>query len=231
MVDGTIVPANIYDALREGCAKKIPVIIGNNAEELPIFGSLLKPGLTQLFVKYTILSKLKKLGATSRQINTLLELYRTAISADDRKAHREYNHLFSDEYFRIPATLFAESQQSAGPNVYFYCFAHQAPKIGAAPHVMELYFVFGNLKTSDVADMMQVTGNDEEVCLSQSMMAAWTTFARTGNPNHPALPEWLPYEPDHRTTMFFNLQSQVKTLPSDPIRSAWMNIVDVTIFK
>jgi para-nitrobenzyl esterase len=230
-IDGTIIPEDIYGALRGGWSKNIPIIIGVNGEELPLFGLMLKPGLMQTLVKSSILSKLRKLGATGKQINTLLDLYRKELPANQVATRREYNHLFSDEFFRIPATLFAEAQQSAGSKIYFYNFVHPAPKIGAASHVMELYFVFGTLKTTDIADMMQVPGTDEEVRLSQAMMTAWTFFARTGNPNHPGLPEWQSYEPEHRATMFFDLQPQVVNLPFDTIRSSWMSIVDSAILR
>ena len=230
-IDGTVIPEDVYSALRRGCSKDIPIIIGVNAEELPLFGLILKPGLTQTMVKNNILRKLKKLGATGRQIKALLDLYRGSLSPQERQTGREYNHLFSDETFRIPATLFAEAQQSAGPKIYFYCFAHPAPKIQAASHVMELYFVFGTLKTTDVAEMMQVPGTEEELRLSQAMMTAWTTFARTGDPNHPGLPEWPPYDLERRSTIFLDLQSRAVDLPMDAIRSTWMGIVNSSIFS
>jgi para-nitrobenzyl esterase len=231
VIDGTIIPEDVYGALRGGCSKEIPIIIGANAEELPLFGLMLKPGLMQTIVKTGFLSKLKKLGATGKQINALLTLYRSNLSSEEVAMHREYNHLISDEFFRIPATLFAEAQQAAGANIFFYCFSHPAPKMGAASHVMELYFVFGTLNTPDVADIMRVPGTDDEVRLSKVMMTAWSSFARTGNPNHSALPEWPSYEREHRATMFFDLQSRVVNLPFDAMRSAWMGIVDTSIYR
>jgi para-nitrobenzyl esterase len=231
VIDGTIIPENVYGLLRSGCSKDVPVIIGVNGEELPLFGVILKPGLMQTLVKRSILSKLKKLGATSKQINTLLKLYRKKLPAIQLAAHREYNHLFSDEHFRIPATLFVEAQHVAGARVYFYNFVHPAPKMGAASHVLELYFIFGTLKSTDIADMMRVEGTDEEVRLSLAMMAAWTSFAATGDPNHVGLPEWPPYEPERRATMFFDLTSRIMDLPFDVIRSAWMRVVDASILR
>jgi para-nitrobenzyl esterase len=226
-IDGTIIPADVYGALRSGCSKSVPILIGVNGEELPLFGLMLKPGLMQTLVQGSILFKLRKLGATGRHIRTLLDLYRKELPT----AHREYNHLFSDELFRIPATLLAEAQQAAGANIYFYNFVHPAPKIGAASHVLELYFVFGTLKTTDIADMMQVPGTDEEIHLSQTIMNAWTAFARTGNPNYPRLPEWPPYETEKRATMFLDLRSRVVNLPFDSIRSVWMSIVDSSVLR
>jgi para-nitrobenzyl esterase len=81
VIDGTLIPEDVYGALRAGCAKEIPIIIGHNAEELPIFGLMLKPGLMQTIVKHSFLSKLKKLGASGRQINSLLALYRAGEGA------------------------------------------------------------------------------------------------------------------------------------------------------
>jgi para-nitrobenzyl esterase len=79
--------------------------------------------------------------------------------------------------------------------------------------------------------MMRVEGTDEEVRLSLAMMAAWTSFAATGDPNHVGLPEWPPYEPERRATMFFDLTSRIMDLPFDVIRSAWMRVVDASILR
>jgi para-nitrobenzyl esterase len=229
VIDGTIIPEDVYGTLRQGSARDVPVIIGINAEELPLFGLILKPGFMQMLVKTSILSKLRKIGTTNRQIKTLLDLYRDNLTAEERAEHREYNHLFSDEFFRIPAILFAEAQQAAGSDVFFYCFSHPAPKMGVASHVLELYFVFGSLKTADIAEMMEVPGTDEELRLSAAIMHSWTSFARTGIPNHFSLPEWPTYEPECRATMVFDLQSRIVDLPWDAIRTAWMSIVDTCL--
>jgi para-nitrobenzyl esterase len=102
--------------------------------------------------------------------------------------------------------------------------------MGAASHVMELFFVFGTLNTPDVADMMRVPGTDDEIRLSQAMMTAWSSFARCGDPNHAGLPEWPLYEPEHRRTMFLDLHPRIVDLPFDAIRSAWTGIVDTCIY-
>ena len=44
---------------------------------------------------------------------------------------------------------------------------------------------------------------------------AWATFARTGNPGAPGLPDWRPYTAQDRETMILNYDSE---LVSDPRR-------------
>lgn len=36
------------------------------------------------------------------------------------------------------------------------------------------------------------------------MHRAWIAFVRTGDPNHPDLPQWRPYDTRTRTTMRFD---------------------------
>jgi para-nitrobenzyl esterase len=61
------------------------------------------------------------------------------------------------------------------------------------------------------------------------MMTAWTSFARSGDPNHAGLPEWPRYNLEKRSTMFLDLESHVVDLPFDAIRSAWMEVVTSSI--
>ena len=45
--------------------------------------------------------------------------------------------------------------------------------------------------------------------MAKQMSAAWLAFARTGDPNTPALPNWPAYDAARRATMVFNLESRV----------------------
>jgi para-nitrobenzyl esterase len=231
VIDGKVIPEEPYAALRGGWARDIPVILGVNSEELPIFGAILKPGISQLFMKWVILNQLWKLGISGKQIRNLLKLYRRSLPPQQRTPNREYNHLFSDANFRIPATLLAQALLSGGSRLYFYNFCAPAARVGTAMHVMELYFVFGSLGTADIAEVMRVPGTEAECGLSQAMMAAWAGFARSGDPNHPGMVHWPAYDPARRATLFFNLQPQVCDAPFESIRSAWMEIANTTIFR
>ncbi|MEE4193964.1 MAG: carboxylesterase family protein [Anaerolineae bacterium] len=221
IIDGKIIPENVLQELQENTSQGIPVLMGDMAEELPAFGGIIKSRLLTLFLKGMLVNPVKKLGLTKTQVNTLLELYRKELPAEDRVEHREYNHLLSDATFRVPIIRMAESILAGKGQVHTYCFAYRAPRSRSALHVLDLYFVFGTLGTEDAADIMKVSGTDAEEALSRAMIAAWTNFAKNGDPNTELLPSWPAYTLQNRTTMNFDLHSAVVDSPADPIRAYW----------
>ena len=226
--DGHWLPDDPYTHLKTGFAREIPILIGANQEELPIFGGLIKNPIQQWVMKSILFGWIKKMGLSARQIQHLLPLYRKTLTPAQAAQKREINYLLTDAFFRIPATLLAEAHlagQAEQAKTYFYCFAHPAPQIQAASHVMELYFVFGTLATKDISQMMRVPGTEEELLLSRQMMKAWSNFASSGDPNHADLPAWPPYETERRSTMFFQIQPRVVAAPLEEARSEWEKIL------
>lgn len=50
------------------------------------------------------------------------------------------------------------------------------------------------------------------------MSSAWAAFARAGDPNTDALPQWPAYDLDRRATMIFDVDSRVRDDPYAEIR-------------
>ena len=50
--------------------------------------------------------------------------------------------------------------------------------------------------------------------LGEAMQDAWIAFARTGNPEHPALPSWPQWTPERNAVMVFDDQSRVEDDPA-----------------
>ena len=46
--------------------------------------------------------------------------------------------------------------------------------------------------------------DDDIPPLSDAMIAAWSSFARTGSPNNDLLPEWRPYKTGDEVTMILD---------------------------
>jgi para-nitrobenzyl esterase len=76
-------------------------------------------------------------------------------------------------------------------------------------HGMELPFVFDH---PDAMSFMTGRGADR-YALATAMSEAWVSFARTGNPGHPGIPQWTAFDPVTWPTMVFG--SQVALL-NDP---------------
>ena len=72
-------------------------------------------------------------------------------------------------------------------------------------HCMDIPFALNNV---DVAGPVLGTAPDLQI-LEARMSAAWAAFARTGNPSHPGIPEWLPFTPTGRETMVLDVEPQL----------------------
>jgi para-nitrobenzyl esterase len=57
--------------------------------------------------------------------------------------------------------------------------------------------------------------------LADKMSRAWLAFARTGNPNCEAIPEWPRYSSAQRPTMIFDNKCRVENDPYGVEREAW----------
>jgi para-nitrobenzyl esterase len=51
--------------------------------------------------------------------------------------------------------------------------------------------------------------------------SAWVSLAKTGNPNHPKIPDWPAYDADERATMIFDNETRVENDPRSEIRKFW----------
>ena len=109
--------------------------------------------------------------------------------------------LISDTLIRIPMIRAAEIKADARQApVYLYNFVWKAPVDGGmwgSPHAIDIPFAFGNTDKST-----SLTGTGPEATeVSRNLMSAFVTFARTGDPNNPRMPEWRPYDTASRATM------------------------------
>ena len=66
-----------------------------------------------------------------------------------------------------------------------------------------------------------MTGSGQErYALADKMSRAWVAFAKTGNPNHPGLPDWRPFTATERATMVFDNDCKVVNDPGSAQRAA-----------
>ncbi len=222
VLDGNIIPRNIDELMESGITKGIDLIIGYNADELPLFGYYLKSSrrITRFLARTMVKRRIQRLGLRKSAMKQILEVYRNKLE-EQTTSGKELDFLLKDVMFRMPAIQFAEKHSSTHSGTYFYTFSYPAPNIGSAVHVLELFFIFKTITTTDISDDMELLGSKEEEELSQKIMNYWINFARKGDPNHPDLPEWPRYDSENCTTMILDVSPGVVERHRDEIRIIW----------
>ena len=112
------------------------------------------------------------------------------------------------------ATLMAEARakMGAGPT-WHYKLAWRSPAEGGrriTPHSLCLPFVFDNVQAG-----ARLTGppTDATKAMTAQMAGSWLAFARSGNPDNPAIPKWAPYDLETRATMIFDVPPRAEADP------------------
>jgi para-nitrobenzyl esterase len=126
----------------------------------------------------------------------------------------------TDHAMRMPSLVIADRKaaQNAAP-VFTYLFTYETPVLGGrlkSPHALEIPFVFETLHTAPF------TGKSPtRFPLADKMSRTWIAFARTGNPNNEAIPNWPIHSTDQRPTMIFDEKCRVENDPLGAERRAW----------
>ena len=71
-----------------------------------------------------------------------------------------------------------------------------------------------------VRSNMVGSGRADGQLMADRLAAAWVAFAKTGDPNNPALPHWPPYEPARAPTMIFDTDTRVGERPAAGVQGA-----------
>jgi para-nitrobenzyl esterase len=213
-------------AVENGAAKGIEVIIGSNRDEAKLFaagprepiddGKLIER-VARLLPKKTA-ARASDLVAVYRKSREGLKLPATNLDILDA--------ITGDEMFRIPSIRLAEAQRPHQPRTLMYLFTYESParrgSLGAC-HALELPFVFGTLD-APTQDKFAGTGPVVDR-LAQNMMAAWIGFTRAGDPSHPGIGGWSTYDTRERATMIFGRESALERAPFDEERIAWEGVL------
>ncbi|WP_404710450.1 carboxylesterase/lipase family protein [Sphingomonas sp. MMS24-J13] len=209
VADGTVVPHTPFGPGAPPISPHIPLIVGHTATETTV----LFPPPNAFTLGWTDLAA--ALAPKSRDPGALI--------AGFRKLHPAASA--SDLYFRITTEIGMgrnariAADKHAGLNrapVFAYLLEWRTPVQGGklrSPHGLELPLVFDTVGNAagTIGD-----GVAEAQHLADTMSAAWTNFARAGDPNGPGVPHWPRYTLPERATMVFDNRPIVRT---DPLRA------------
>jgi carboxylesterase type B len=128
----------------------------------------------------------------------------------------------TDAFMRLPARRVADAHCGHGGQTYVAEFAwgaHGTEWDRGAFHAIDLPFTFGTLDRCGWAGFL---GADAVAArIAAEHMAAWASFARSGDPGTPELESWPRYELPGRPTMRFMSDSAVVWDPLGEIAAAW----------
>jgi len=215
VVDGTVLPISPLDAIAQGSAAGVRVLIGTNADEMTLFG-MMDPGLSSMDDERLLRRVRSYRGDAAAAVIEKYAANRPGASTADL-----WIALATDAVFRIPAIHLAENHIPHG-SVHCYLFTWATPAFGGvlrSTHALEIPFVFDNLGKAG-ADVF--TGDGEErQGIADVMHRAWIAFAGNGDPSHTGLPEWPPYRREERATMRFDVKCELLVDPAGDERSLW----------
>ena len=219
VVDGGALPEHPLTAIASGLSAKVDVMIGTTRDEWNLF-SLMDPNQSDQSEEAMTAHFERWIGPEAKR---LIQAFRD-IRGAGAPTKEIYNAIQTDRIFRIPALRLAEAQVAHPSRLYSYLFTWEAPvpNLGAC-HGIDISFVFGTA-LGDSITFFTGPGPEANV-LAEKVMDAWLAFARTGDPNHPGLDPWPPYDTDRRATMLFGKSCEVVDAPEDAQRLAWEGLL------
>jgi para-nitrobenzyl esterase len=215
-VHGTdVVPEPALVRIDEGAARGVDLLVGCNADEWAAFAP--SPAALDAAKTQTAMVADAVFASAGRTGADVLDAYRRHRSG--RGAEESVVPFGTDMVFRIPAIRLAEAAQRHNPRTYMFRFGLKG-RLGAA-HAIELPFVFDALDRTDgeVGEFLFAEEPPEE--LATTVHGAWSSFVKTGSPQHPSLPEWPAYDPTRRATMEFDVEPRLVDDPDAEERKLW----------
>jgi para-nitrobenzyl esterase len=205
IVDGHTIVSDPLASARAS-APAVPLLIGCTTEEAAMFLAM-DPSYEALDAMALEARLSAALGDGSASV---LSAYRDAFPhADARELLRRID---TDRDIRVANREFVELKHAGGgAPIYNYLFDYPTGVLDGAigaGHSVDLAFVFGNADRIPLSGT--APGRDE---VERQMVAAWTAFARTGDPSTPLLPAWPAHSGAHETMVLGWPQSH---LVADP---------------
>ncbi|MFG3025320.1 carboxylesterase/lipase family protein [Streptomyces sp. NPDC048254] len=212
VVDGEVLPATPWQALSNGTARDVELIIGHNRDEFRLFVALS--------------GQLGKIG--DDQATEALRVF--GPGPDGERAYREaflgasagelYELVQTDWLFRMPSLRLAEAQVTGGGRAHVYELTWQAPGNGGAfgaCHGLDGTLLFGTFDAHLGPLLLGPEPSAEARSLSSRFRATWTAFATTGDPGWPA------YDPDRRLVQVLDSDPVVTAYPEETSRRLWQD--------
>ncbi len=202
-------PMDPVEAMRQGKAHQVPLIVGNNAEEARLFTRF----LPLLPMNEPMIEKLlADADAEARE--------RITAAYPDYPSPAACIQLGGDFAFGSATWQIAEAHGKHAPTyLYRYDYAPRTLRWSGlgATHATELFAVFDVYRTRFGSLLTAAADRRSARRVSNDVQARWRAFSRTGVPGE----GWPAYTQDERPVMVFDRRSHVEYDPHAHRRQAW----------
>ena len=222
MEDGTIIPRQPWDPAAPAVSAAVPLLVGYVRTEETLYD---RPTPEKLALDETGLKQ---------RVGARLGVDPQAVIDAYRKAHPtatpwDLHILIATDHPRgTYAREVAKRKAAQGAaSAYCYRFDWETPEGGGhmrSPHNVEVAFVFNTIAAAGSL----ISKRSDAYALANKVSAAWVAFARSGDPNVPALPRWPAYSASRRDTMLFNNESRVEQDPDREPRLAMEKVLKLS---
>jgi para-nitrobenzyl esterase len=221
VVDGDVLPQAPLDAVAAGAARAVELVVGTTREEMHLFQL---DGIPDAALPHVLAAQLageavNPVAAAERLVAGTRRLL--AARGEDASAAAVFYALQTELGLRWPSIRLAEAQAARQARTWMYLFTWPSPMDGGALracHALDLPFTFATL---DAPGMAAFAGSGPAAeRLSATLRAAWTGFARDGDPSAPGL-SWPRYDVRRRATLELGATCRVLDAPLDQERALW----------
>jgi para-nitrobenzyl esterase len=208
VVDGWVLPQDVYSIFAAGKQNDVPLIAGSVGDDGPGAGMPAKAAEVPAWAK-------ENYGGLAGEF---LKLFPAA--SDDQAA--KSSHDLRRDRSLVGARTWVALHAQSGKKAYWYLFNHASPMPPGAMfsgrpatdmgsyHGGELVYVWSNLYLKD----WPWTAADRN--LAELMSSLWTNFAKAGDPNGAGMPKWTPYDPKNEMLLYITTDGKLQAPPFKP---------------
>jgi para-nitrobenzyl esterase len=181
IVDGYVLPQDVYTIFAQAKQNDVQLLVGNNADE----GTALVPQGASIKAEQFVAVARGRFGSLADEF---LKIYP---AGSDEEAVKSFFAAFRDQQFEWEMRTWARMQTKTGHHpAYLYYFSRVPPgpqsKTLGAFHAADLAYVFGNF-------VWPFPWEETDKKLSDAMTSYWVNFAASGDPNGNGLAKWPVY--------------------------------------